>query len=178
LILERFSPYFERPDLGFWRREPLAFYRYVYDLPESELMDLAYFFATDWAGITGSVVDALVAGLEQWKRDYPHSYLTTDDQGDELLVEDRRRGWPRAQHRLTGWRAEAHRGLARPRSTQALRSHLIERGHSVDEAAVAAWLREMLENGLAFRDGATWVALATTGAPHRIPDDDDSAAAA
>jgi hypothetical protein len=53
IALERFSPYFDRPELGFGRRSPAEFYRYVYDLPDGELMDLAYFFDTDNHGING-----------------------------------------------------------------------------------------------------------------------------
>jgi ribosomal peptide maturation radical SAM protein 1 len=177
LILERFSPHFERPELGFPRREPHAFYRHVYDLPVSELMDLAYFFDTDQAGITGGVVDALATGLDRWKRDYPHSYLTADDRGDEILIEDRRRGWRRRQHRLSGWQAEAYRALARPRRAPALRAHLGERGHPVDEVAVLGLLQDLAGDGLVFHDDTRWVALATTGAPHRIPADDAVATA-
>jgi ribosomal peptide maturation radical SAM protein 1 len=52
IALERFSPYFERPELGFERRRPVPFYRYVYDLPDAELVDLAYFFDCDDRGIS------------------------------------------------------------------------------------------------------------------------------
>ena len=173
IVLERFSPHFERPDLGFKRREPVAFYRYVYDLPDAELMDLAYFFDTDWVGITGNVVDALVAGLDQWKRDYPHSYLTADDQDGRLVIDDHRRGWPRTRHLITGWHAAAYRGLARPRSEKALHAHLTKGGHAVDEDLIEGWLLDAKTAGLVFRDGDTWVALATNRASHRIADDDD-----
>ena len=135
-------------------------------------MDLAYFFDTDWVGITGSVADALVAGLNQWKRDYPHSYLVADDRGAELLIDDRRRGWPRRQHRLTGWQAASYLGLARPRKAAALHTHLAKTGHHVGAASLEQWLDASMADGLVFRDATTWVALATRGAPQRIAEDE------
>ena len=177
IMLERFSPLYERPELGLVRRGPLAFYRYVYDLPNSELMDLAYFFESERAGITGNVVDALVAALGEWRSRYPVSYLTIEDQGEQLFIDDRRRGWPRTLHVLTGWQAEAYRGLARPRSAKALQNHLATKGHKVDTASIEQWLPASVTSGLIFRDGTTWVALATKNAPHRIVKDEELAAA-
>ncbi|TDD87138.1 RiPP maturation radical SAM C-methyltransferase [Actinomadura rubrisoli] len=170
LVLERFSPYFERPELGFPRRAAAAAYAHTYDLPDAELDDLAYFFDTDEAGISGPIVEALDAALNRWKRDYPYSYLTVVDRDGEVLIEDRRRGRPEALHRLTGWRAEAHRALSRPRSSRAVHDHLAKHGHAVERSAVEAWLAASHRDGLVFRDGASWVALATNGAPHRIPE--------
>src|SRR5260370_1218420 len=40
--VERFSPYFDRPELGFGPPRPAAHYRFIYDLPETELADLVY----------------------------------------------------------------------------------------------------------------------------------------
>jgi ribosomal peptide maturation radical SAM protein 1 len=176
IILERYSPYFERPELGFARREPAAFYRDIYDLPESELADLVYFFDCDDAGIGEDVAADLMAALRRWRRDYPHSSLVAEDDAAEILITDHRAGWPGARHRLTGWRADAYRGLRRRRTVNGLCSHLGELGHDVGAAAVEAWLRDALRDGLVFVDDSAWVTLATARVPQKVIRDEAAAA--
>ncbi|MFI0450222.1 RiPP maturation radical SAM C-methyltransferase [Actinomadura sp. 6N118] len=168
IVLERFSPYFDRPDLGFERREPAAFYRKIYDLPDDELADLVYFFDCDDAGITGEVVVALTAALDRWRRDYPHSSLLAEDRATEILITEGRVSWPPARHRLTGWQADAYRALNRRRTINALCAHLAERGHDIDRQAVVDWLQKALNDGLVFVDGTAWVALATAQVPLKV----------
>ena len=168
IALERFSPYFERPELGFARRKPADLYRHTYDLPEAELVDLAYHFECDHAGISEDVAAELSAKLDRWQQDYPYSFLIADDQGDRIVIDDRRRGRPQARHELTGWHAEAYRALSRPRSVTALRARLAEQGHDVDAPALETWLATALQQGLVFSDGSGYVALATRGAPHHL----------
>lgn len=51
IAIERFSPYFNRPELGFTGLRPEEHYRFTYDLPESELYELAYVFEAPERGI-------------------------------------------------------------------------------------------------------------------------------
>ncbi|MEV4158873.1 RiPP maturation radical SAM C-methyltransferase [Nonomuraea dietziae] len=168
ILLERFSPNFDRPELGFARREPAHFSRYVYDLPDAELEDLVYYFDCDDGGITGDVVDALCAALDRWRRDYPGSFLVMDDRGEEIVINDRRAGWAPAEHRLKGWQADAYRGLSRRRTVHGLRIQLEGRGHVTDDRRVREWLRELSGNGLTFEDGDGWIALATVATPTKL----------
>jgi ribosomal peptide maturation radical SAM protein 1 len=172
ITLERFSPYFDKPELGFASRSPASFYRYVYDLPDSELMDLAYFFDTDNHGICGATEQALVEAIAQWQRDYPCSSLfRVDEAGEALTICDRRRGWPVRDHVLDGWWRAAYQALDRPRSTRSLYDHLAEHGYEVDPTAVGAWLASCVRDGLVFVDDDTYVALATHDVPVRITPD-------
>jgi hypothetical protein len=168
IALTRFSPYFERPELGFEWRRPAPFYRYVYDLPDAELADLAYFFDSEDRGISGSVERALTEAIEQWKRDYPSSSLFRVDGPDEaLIIRDRRRGWPVHDHVLTGWARAAYNGLDRPRTAKALQAFLADDGHDVDPTELHAWIDDARRNGLVFTDNETYVALATRNVPVR-----------
>ncbi|MGP3931236.1 RiPP maturation radical SAM C-methyltransferase [Nonomuraea sp. KM88] len=169
IVLERFSPYHERPELGFARRAPAAFYRHVYDLPDSELSDLAYFFDSDPAGIDEETARALEAALESWKDAYPSSYLIAEDHGDLIVIDDARHGRPRTRHRLPGWRAAAYRALGDRRTEAGLHRHLSRHGQAPPEAELGAWLGEAQADGLVFRDGDFWIGLATGSAPHRAP---------
>jgi len=169
ITLERFSPYFDKPELGFARRSPAEFYRYVYDLPDSELMDLAYFFDTDDVGIGGATEKALIEAIARWQDDYPSSSLFRVDEGGGVLrICDRRRGWPVRDHVFEGWSRAAYDGLDRPRSARSLRDYLAEHGYAVDPAVVGAWLAGGLRDGLVFVDDDSYVALATRDVPVRI----------
>lgn len=168
IALERFSPYFERPELGFERRRPLPFYRYVYDLPEAELADLAYYFECDDHGISGQVEQDLDDAIERWRRDYPASSLfRVDGPGESLTVRDRRRGWPVRDHVLSGWIRVAYEALDRPRTATSLHAYLAEHGHDVELAEVLAWLTGCQRDGLVFADNEAYVALATRDVPPR-----------
>ena len=175
IALERFSPYFDKPELGFASRSPAEFYRYVYDLPDSELMDLAYFFDTESQGICGTTEKALFEAIAGWQRDYPHSSLfrveATDaggDAGGALTICDRRRAWPVRNHVLEGcWRA-AYEALDRPRAARALCEFLGHKGYQESAETIATWLAACVRDGLVFVDDGLYVALATRDVPVRI----------
>ena len=162
IALQRFSPYFERPELGFPRRTPADFYFHVYDLPEAELADLAYFFDTDDRGIGGKVEHDLIAAVTAWRRDYPVSSLFWTVNGEDLTVHDRRAGWPVRDHVLSGWQRAAYEGLDRGRTPESLRRHLGGIGWEVSADAVEQWLTAALANGLLYTDAGSYVALATS----------------
>ncbi|WP_269786069.1 RiPP maturation radical SAM C-methyltransferase [Streptomyces guryensis] len=166
--LERFSPHFNDPGLGFGKRGPAEMYQHVYDLPENELTELVYLFDTEDAGIGGAVEARLKRGVERWLTGHSGSRLTFTEDADALLVHDRRANWPRRTHRFTGWRAAALRRLEDGRSGQALHRLLLEDGHRLTVEELDQWLQRALELGLLFRDGRTYVSLPTWGEPVRL----------
>jgi len=91
IVVERFSPYFNRPELGFTPLAPAPPYRRIYDLPEAELMDLAYMFSAPELGIDESVADQLRAAAEEWQREHVRSRLSQLDLGDSIVLISRRR---------------------------------------------------------------------------------------
>ncbi|HEX4815081.1 MAG TPA: RiPP maturation radical SAM C-methyltransferase [Nonomuraea sp.] len=171
--LQRFSPYFEKPELGFAHRRPAKFYGRVYDVPEAELEDLAYFFECDDAGIAGGVEKALVEAIADWRANHPFSSLFRMEGPDRTLtLRDRRRGWPRRDHVLTGWRRDAYEALDRGRTEESLRRFLAEQEITVDAADLHDWLSSLRRHGLVFAEGDEFVALATTDVPVRMRTDD------
>jgi ribosomal peptide maturation radical SAM protein 1 len=93
LVVERFSPYFNRPELGFTPLEPAAPYRRIYDLPAAELADFAYMFSSPALGIDEAVADELRAAVEEWQHEHPHSRLSHLDLEDSILLISRRAGF-------------------------------------------------------------------------------------
>ncbi|MET9833319.1 RiPP maturation radical SAM C-methyltransferase [Streptomyces sp. NPDC006385] len=178
--LERFSPHFTDPGLGFRERRPAEMYRHVYDLPERELADLVYLFDTPDAGIGGEVEEALRKAVEEWIAGYPQSSLVMEeDEGDEedtdgVVIRDRRYGLPQRTHRFAGWQAAALRRLEDGRTEPALHRLLADDGHTVPARALSEWLAHALSVGLLFQDGRTYVALPTRDLPagkhERLPD--------
>lgn len=158
IILERFSPYFEQPELGFGFRRPAALYGHVYDLPAAELQEIAYQFATDERGIGAQKAAELKAAIRQWRGSYAHSSLTFEQAADgSLTIDDRRSGWTKREIALPpGNAAMAYSALRKPRRIEALAADL---GMSAVEleALVDDWRRQ----GLVFCEGDRVVALAT-----------------
>ncbi|MEU2793748.1 RiPP maturation radical SAM C-methyltransferase [Streptomyces sp. NPDC007100] len=175
IALERFSPHFTNPALGFASRRPADIYQHVYQLPAKELEDLVFLFDAPAAGIRGEVEQRLLEEIDRWTAAYPSSRLllepSTDGDGT-LVVHDERQGWPRRTHRLTGWEAAAFRELEHGRTPAALQRHLGQAGHSVPLGALQEWGHALLADGLVFRDQDTLLALPTQAAAVRAPGQD------
>ncbi|WP_251095302.1 RiPP maturation radical SAM C-methyltransferase [Streptomyces sp. Caat 7-52] len=169
--LERFSPHFTDPGLGFGKRRPAEMYQHVYELPEEELTDLVYLFDGEPAGIGGPVEQRLKEAVAAWRAGHAHSRLLFEEDGAELLVHDRRHGRPPVTHRFTGWHAAALRHLEDGRTVPALHRLLAAGGHRVPGGDLDAWIGRAGELGLVFRDGAAYVSLPTWGEPVRLPED-------
>jgi ribosomal peptide maturation radical SAM protein 1 len=90
---ERFSPYFNRPDLGFGGLRPAAHYRYIYDLPESELAELVYIFDAPLHGISARCLHRLRQAVADWKDAYLGSRLTHCDLGEHIVLVNTRPGF-------------------------------------------------------------------------------------
>jgi hypothetical protein len=173
--LDRFSPYFENPCLGFPERRPAEPYRYVYNLSEQQLQDMVYLFDTPPQGLTEEQAAPLQQAVETWIRDYPASSLRQVAADGIIVIRDRRAGWPAADHLLEAPRElAAWRELEHGRSPAALLRRLAGAGRVWDPAGLLCWLCELRERGLAFTEGGRWVSLATTsvtaGDPSRDPE--------
>lgn len=166
--LNRFSPYFENPSLGFPERWPAEPYRYVYDLPPDRLDDLVYLFETPHRGLTEEQAAALHEAAETWARDHPSSTLHRIDADGCLVLRDRRAGRPEEDHVLEDPRERAAwHELEHGRSLPGLLRALAD--HPWNPEDLARWLGELRERGLVFTESGRWVALATSDATATAP---------
>ena len=156
IAIERFSPYFNRPELGFSVLRPAEQYRLTYDLPESELHDFAYVFDAPRRGIGTETADRLDDALRLWQDSYPTSRLTHQDLGDLVVLVNRRRAFPWSVRELSD-RAELtlFRLLEQPHTPAAL-----ARKSALEEPAVHAVLTRRQEWGLLFTDAGQYVHVA------------------
>lgn len=164
--LNRFSPYFNDPTLGFPVREPAPAYRAVYDIPAERLHDLVYLFATPSRGLDDDEVAPLADAVAAWIRDYADSSLVRAELDGVTVIRDRRVGWPGADYLLeTDRERHAWRELEHGRSVPGLVRKLEEQGIDWPAASLTRWLGDLREHGLVFTEGGRWVALATAAAP-------------
>ncbi|MGW2270891.1 RiPP maturation radical SAM C-methyltransferase [Streptomyces yangpuensis] len=163
--IERFSPYFDRPELGFAPLRPASHYGVVYDLPEAELYDLAYLFDAPHAGIDETVAKELGAAVERWRDQYLHSSLTRYDIGSRIVLTNRREDFDWTTRTITDpVEVAAFRLLEDPRSVQSLTHRLSARfTASVSPARVAELLAEWGEAGLLFEDAGRYVHVVPLG---------------
>ncbi|MFI6925219.1 RiPP maturation radical SAM C-methyltransferase [Nonomuraea spiralis] len=172
VALERFSPYFERPELGFVNAGPARVFEIVYDLPRAELEQLVYLFDSPLHGVSEETVERVGAAVDTWRagHDTGNSTLVVTRSGDHLVIRDRRAGWPVQDHVLApGGRAEAYQALDRGRTPQSLEAYLRETHGLACGPRLATWLDEFVAAGLVFTEAGRYVALATAERPGVAP---------
>lgn len=163
IAIERFSPYFNRPELGFTGLRPEAHYRFTYDLPEEELYDLAYVFEAPARGIGEPTVGALNDALAGWRKHHTDARLTHTDLGDRIVLVSRRRAFPwRAMELADPFEVALFRLLDQPHAPAALARKAAARvpGDPRGQEEVERILDEWVALGVVFTDGGQYVHLA------------------
>ncbi|MET9844736.1 RiPP maturation radical SAM C-methyltransferase [Streptomyces ossamyceticus] len=163
IAIERFSPYFNRPELGFTGLRPEEHYLFTYDLPEEELHDLAYVFQAPERGIGSATVNRLNDAISAWKKHHTDARLTHTDLGDEIVLVSRRHSFDWRTLRLTDpFAVAAFRLLDQPHSPKALHRKLTADPAFGDRTArdVQDLLTEWTAKGVAFTDAGQYVHIA------------------
>jgi hypothetical protein len=169
ILLERFSPYFDRPGLGFARRGPAEAYRHIYRLADEELADLVYLFDTEPAGIGGATEARLRAAIAAWTDRYRASMLTRTIDASGVHITDRRQGWPERDIDIEDpVLVRAWRHLEHGRSVAKLLSLLRDEGTPLSEQAAADWIGDLDRAGLVWREDRHYVTLPTSSVPLKV----------
>ncbi|MFI8930731.1 RiPP maturation radical SAM C-methyltransferase [Streptomyces sp. NPDC053474] len=149
IAIERFSPYFDRPDLGFDDLRPDSQYELIYDLPPTQLMDFAYLFEATPQGISEHTADALRASMQAWEDAWASSHLDHVDLGDRVVLTNRRSQFDWSLHQLTTpLEIKVFHLLDQPRTVASL-----ERRTGADSQEISALLDRWRELGLLFTEG-------------------------
>jgi ribosomal peptide maturation radical SAM protein 1 len=169
LAIERFSPYFDRPELGFAELRPHPQYSLIYDLPEAELFDLGYLFEAPSRGIEAAVADRLAAAVAEWESVYSSSRLTQSDRGDHIALVNRRPAFDWTTLRVDDpVEMAALRLLDRPHQPAALARKLAVLEPAVTEGDVVELLGRWRELGLIFADGGQVVLTAVSATNQKL----------
>ncbi|WP_242902308.1 RiPP maturation radical SAM C-methyltransferase [Actinomadura terrae] len=165
LAIERFSPYFDRPEMGFAELRPHSQYSMIYDLPESELFDLGYLFEAPPRGIGAAVAERLADAAAEWRSAYPESRLTVCDLGDHIDLVNRRPAFDWTTLRVEDpVEVAALRLLDRPHRPAALTAKLAALDPAVTGDDVADLLARWRGLGMLFADGGRVVLTAVDAA--------------
>ncbi|WP_330176714.1 RiPP maturation radical SAM C-methyltransferase [Streptomyces sp. NBC_01498] len=160
IAIERFSPYFNNPGLGFSELSAAEPYRLTYDLPDAEMFDLAYVFDVPPRGIGEDVVDRLNVGISHWKRNYPGSRLTHCDLEDRIVLVSNRRSFDWTHMELTDpFELALFRLLDQPHTVKAA-ARKLQGDHQVGEDALRELLARWRALGLVFEDSGQFVHIA------------------
>ena len=157
MLLQRFSPYFERPDdFGITDIQPQNYYRDLYPRADIDLTALAFFFTYDRSALEtpelNAAYAALATALDRWRAAYrPDSLLLYRGPGFIEIVDDRpssaRLGMA-GRHVLEGLSATILEHCDRIRTRTSITAAI---GDAVDTAAVDRALRRLIERGFLYR---------------------------
>lgn len=169
ILLERFSPYFEDPGLGFPDRTSAELYRHVYRLSEPDVAEMVYLFDTPAVGLTDAEAEALRGRVADWEKLYPDSTLQRIDVDGAVVLQDRRANWAREDLVLDDPAlVAAYRELEHGRTPDAVLRRLATAGRSVTPERLRRFLDTLLERGLLFTEHGSYLALATTTSPIKV----------
>jgi ribosomal peptide maturation radical SAM protein 1 len=166
--VDRFSPFFVNPEqFGLCNVRYDRSYAYVYDLPESELTNLAYYFEHDYAD--GRDPSTYTVGLQEavdtWEANANRSGLMYSDDGNTLTIQDHRVGALRPRMRLDGVERALYLFCDRYHSRRALVNEANQQGWT--DVEVEALLRRWLELRLVAKADGRYLALALPAVPPR-----------
>jgi ribosomal peptide maturation radical SAM protein 1 len=157
IAIERFSPYFDRPELGFQQLRAAPQYAATYRLPDRELDDLAYIFTSLPQGIDEDQAQLLAVAVQAWQDGYPNSRFVFHDLVERILLISRRPSYDWGTLELHGsFEPALFRLLDQPRSVSALASKT-----GGTEQDVQSTLDRWLELGIVFVDDGRYIQVAT-----------------
>jgi ribosomal peptide maturation radical SAM protein 1 len=170
IVLERFNPYFLRPELGFEQRTPMRWYRWAYPyVPPQQLDRIAYLFDTVSLGVSEETLGRLRDAVEEWHKGYETSRLTHRRVGDQLWIYDRRAGRPAQDLCLTEAReTAAYLLMARGQSAERLTRDLGQQGVEVSSEWCQRFIDDLDAHGLVFGESGRWVTLSVEHDPARL----------
>ena len=164
--LERFSPYFTRPDqYGIRITGPGVAYPYVYDGDTIDLMKVAYDFEFESdLKIDPALVEELQQTVEYWKQRHQSEnlpYLMFTKSMDFVTVYDERSAEHPVKLRLEGAAGKAFAFCSdAPRNLDQIQAHLKEKGETVERADLENIIKTLEDQRLVYGERGKYLNLA------------------
>ena len=158
VLADRFSPYFQRPELFGVRLEPATAYRSIYPFDETSVRRLAYHFDMHSAalGCIEETAAPMVAEHRLWSEHHAESALYCEDEGDAIIVTDERWGWERAVSKFDGAEAGVLRLCWRITSWNRIE---LELGQHFSDTVLRAGIDRLVCLGLLLHEAGQFLAL-------------------
>jgi ribosomal peptide maturation radical SAM protein 1 len=172
LRIDRFSPFFvEREALGMSVGAPKWFYRYLYDVDDASLADLAYFFdGASTLPLPGQrVYDEVHRAVDKWSEVHADAYRSLRYQvgPDFVLLLDHRPGVGPARYVLAENEARIYLACdAGATPAAVLRTLGPDADVTVDE--IREFLDELVEARLVYRESDRYLGLAVAEDPDAV----------
>lgn len=168
MALERFSPHFEKPWMGFEKRWPHPAYDLIYELPATELDDFAFFFQSLDAGISDDLLGELEASISTWRQEYREGRaLVHRDLGSQIEIQDYRKKGAERSYLLSDPLHQTTLRLTRVSQSKASLHRNLKQQHDCSADDVERTIAELLDLGLIFHDDQNYVRLTTPSIPFR-----------
>jgi ribosomal peptide maturation radical SAM protein 1 len=167
--MHRFSPNFDfAEEFGFKNVRPQGHYKYLYDLSDDLLRDIAYSFDYELPGYEKLVphMKRIQQLIDKWDRKY-RSYLVELTYGrgpDFLEIEDTRYGSEK-HIVLSGYEMEIVLCCDRISSLQMILEWLRSRNESFNENDVTSSIEALIADGLIMEENGKYLSLATAKNP-------------
>jgi ribosomal peptide maturation radical SAM protein 1 len=172
LWVERFSPYHDHPrEFGIEILGPKAHYGFTYPVEASALHDLAYAF--DHRQIAGAAIEPGLTQLRQavseWQAAQEHadkSTLTLLHGPGFDVIQDRRTGRDQVDYRLGNVESRIYAACDDGAGVKSVRERLGSLAPPSDQ--ILAFLTELVDAGLVFREGDRFLSLAVETRPPEL----------
>jgi hypothetical protein len=166
LVINRFSPYHDRPaEYGLQVVGPRLWHRFVYDVDEATLTDLAYTF--EYRHLDGRDPEAyttvLRRAIETWRAQWPSAYRSLRYRRGPgfLVVYDRRPGLEAADYMFEEHEAQIYLACEDGATAAQVWAGLGPAGTTdLDVDDVTEFLDELVELRLVFEENGRYLALA------------------
>jgi ribosomal peptide maturation radical SAM protein 1 len=157
-LADRFSPYFQRPDSFGVALEPAAAYGFIHPFGAESVARLAYHFhmRSDALDAVEDHVEPMLQEQRLWSAHQGESALSCEERGAEIVVIDRRWGWPRARRRFSGAEAALLRLCWQITPWHRIEARL---GAEFSAATLRRAAALLQEHGLLLREGEEFLAL-------------------
>jgi ribosomal peptide maturation radical SAM protein 1 len=157
-LADRFSPYFQRPGSFGVVLEPAAAYGYIHPFGVESVARLAYHFhmRSEALDATEDHVEPMLEEQRLWSAHQRQSALWMEGRGAEIVVTDRRWGWPRSRRRLAGVEAALLRLCWQITPWHRVETQL---GAAFGRTALSHAAASLEERGLLLREGEEYLAL-------------------
>ena len=172
LELERFSPYHQRPrEYGLETTGPKPYYRLIYPLDESDLIDLAYQF--DYRYDDGrkpeTYITAVKESIEAWRDDFAAGANLSYRRGPGfLLINDRRPGLGGCNYTLRESEAKIYLSCDGGATPMAVWKTLqIDGETEISLEDIADFLQQMTELRLMYEEDGQYLSLAVPANPQK-----------
>ncbi|MEI8326886.1 MAG: RiPP maturation radical SAM C-methyltransferase, partial [Betaproteobacteria bacterium] len=170
IMIQRFSPFFDKPWLGFEEKYPAKSYEVIYDRPQHVLNEMVYMFEANSAGISHDLIDRMEASVEQWKKRYwSGPALNHSVQGERILISDSRPNRPSEPYWLAvGLESAVFLELDKPSRLTGLMRRLKDQNLEIERIDLEGVLTHLISLGLVFAEDGWFLRLSIGEQPHRI----------